>query len=68
MAYTKENYQTKKALKQAVERGDRITCYQPAFGSTPANGELSVDGPHYPQPHKWYARVTLKDGYVIKVK
>lgn len=27
-----------------------------------------VEGPHFPQPHRWYAQVEVKDGKVIKVK
>ena len=34
----------------------------------PTDGEFSVEGPHYPEPHRWYARVTLKNGIVTKVK
>lgn len=39
----------------------------PFGGSEPVNGTFSVEGPHYPQPHKWYARCTAKDGIIIKV-
>ena len=28
----------------------------------------TVEGPHYPEPHKWYATATLdEDGAVVKV-
>jgi hypothetical protein len=27
-----------------------------------------VEGPHYPEPHKWYAEVEVKDYIVVKVK
>ena len=51
-------------------RAQPVTIFQPGpfGGNEPANGELSVEGPHYPQPHRWYARVTLKDGRIIKVR
>ena len=29
--------------------------------------EFSVEGPHYPKPHKWYARVEAVDGIITKV-
>lgn len=69
--YTSRNFPTKKALKEAVAAGERVTLFQP--GPFPPsgdlqNGEHSVEGPHYPKPHTWYARVTLKDGVVAKVK
>ena len=66
--YTDTNYQSKKELKLAVERGDKVTLFAPGLGSPKANGTEFVEGPHYPQPHKFYAEVTMKDGYVIKVK
>ena len=46
-----------------------VTIFQPGpfGGNEPANGELSVEGPHYPQQHKWYARVILENGKVVKV-
>jgi hypothetical protein len=52
-------------------RGPRpVEYYQPGpfGGNEPLNGEFSVEGPHYPQPHRWYARVVAKDGVIIKVK
>ena len=68
--YTYINFQTKKELKEAVAAGKRVTIYQPnnMFGTPdPQEGSYSVEGPHYPKPHKWYARVELKDGAVVKV-
>jgi len=66
--YTSVNYKTKKALKDAVAAGQRVTIYAPGFGSPKDNGTEFVEGPHYPMPHKWYAEVTMKDGVVVKVK
>lgn len=34
---------------------------------TPQNGADVIEGPHYPQPHRWYARVQVQDGCVVKV-
>lgn len=70
-AYTDRNFKTKKALKDAVASGQQITVYQPngditGYG-TPRDGRVSVEGPHYPEPHRWYATVTLKDGIVVAV-
>jgi hypothetical protein len=69
--YTNYNFKTKKALKDAVSNGVKVTLYQagPFGGNDPTSGTHCVEGPHYPQPHTWYASVTLDaQGYVIKVK
>lgn len=69
--YVERNFRTKKALKEAVASGAKLGIYQPndMFGrGMPQNGEFSVEGPHYPQPHSWYARVTIADGVIVKVR
>lgn len=67
--YTSINFKSKKALKDAVAAGQKITIFNPGpFGDAPRNGTASVEGPHYPEPHKWYGQVEVKDGYVIRVK
>jgi len=69
--YTMINFKTKKALKEAVASGKEVGVYYPnnIMGApTPTEGVVCVEGPHYPEPHKWYAQVTLKDGKIIKVK
>ena len=67
--YCHKNYKTKKALKQDVKDGKPITVYQPGpFGSNaPQSGIVTLEGPHYPEPHRWYARATLVGGRVVKV-
>lgn len=68
--YTTTNFKTKKALKEAVEAGKQVGVFQPGpfGGNEPKDGETSVEGPHYPEPHRWYARVTLQGGVIKKVK
>jgi len=68
--YTDRNFKTKKALKEAVESGEKITYYQPGpfGGNEPRDGTITLEGPHYPEPHRWYAQATVKDGYIVKVK
>ncbi len=65
--YVNPNFRTKKALKEAVKKGDRVEVYSPGPFPCRTEGSESVEGPHYPEPHKWYARVTVKDGLVVKV-
>lgn len=68
--YSDRNFKTKKEFKLAVEAGKKITIYQagPFGGGDYSNGKFTVEGPHFPEPHRWYAQVEVKDGYVIKVK
>lgn len=38
------------------------------FGITsPDTGVVTIEGPHFPQPHRWYARCTIEEGEVVKV-
>lgn len=68
--YTTINFNTKKELKEAIAAGRQVTVYQPGpfEGNEPTDGEVSLEGPHYPAPHTWYAQAVLKEGKVIKVK
>ena len=69
MFYCDKNYPTKAALKKDVAAGKRVTVYPTEPHEQPVqNGTVCVGGPHFPQPHRWYATVTLKDGQVVKVK
>lgn len=70
MAYTVENFKTKKALKEAVKNGERVEIYQPGgmFPLSPRTGTQYVEGPHYPHPHSWYATVEVVDAVIVKVK
>jgi hypothetical protein len=66
--YTDKNFKTKKEFKVAVAAGKKITVYNSGgIGRVPENGRVSVEGPHYPAAHTWYASVVLKDGIVVKV-
>lgn len=82
MSYTVTNFKTKKALKEAVadwntrsdysknvEISTAIRCYQPGLGPDLLNytGKVSLEGPHYPEPHRWYAQAELVNGVVVKV-
>ncbi len=68
MAYVDPNFATKKALRAAVAAGDHVTVFSPGgpFGCN-LNGAETIEGPHYPKPHTWYARVRVVNGAVVKV-
>jgi hypothetical protein len=70
--YVSPNFKTKKALKEAVAAGKQVFIFQPndMFGrGAPSRGKgITIEGPHYPEPHKWYAQVDVENGVVVKVK
>lgn len=66
--YTVKNFKSKKQLKDAVANGEKVTLYAPGLGQPKDNGTEYVEGPHYPEPHRWYAQVTMVNGIVTKVK
>ena len=68
--YTRTNFRTKKALKEAVAAGEIVSYYQPGpfGGNEPSDGVFCCEGPHYPEPHRWYAECTAEGGQVVKVK
>lgn len=67
--YVLPNYKTKKTLKEAIAVGARVVVFQPGPFSSgfPSQGQFTVEGPHYPEPHRWYAQVVVKDGKIITV-
>ena len=81
MSYTVINFKTKKALKEAVVKwidyanyGSQfepkaVRCYNPGLGGDLSNftGKVYLEGPHYPEAHKWYAVGEMKDGILVKV-
>jgi hypothetical protein len=73
--YAVENFKTKREFKAAVDAFNagtgspvRYFQYGPFGGNEPTDGTFCVEGPHYPQPHKWYATATAKDGVIVAVK
>lgn len=70
--YTRKNFPSKKALKDAIANGERVTVFQPNADLTgaypPDNGTVYLEGPHYPKPHRWYATGVVKDGVLVSVK
>jgi hypothetical protein len=69
--YTIWNFKTKKELKMAIADGKKVGVFQPGgldnTDYSKFSGQVTLEGPHYPAPHKWYAGATLVDGYITKV-
>jgi hypothetical protein len=68
MTYVSPDFKTKKALKEAIKAGSPISVYEPGVGVIPQNGTVSLEGPHYPKPHTWYGKGTMKGGKLVKVE
>ena len=70
--YTIENFKTKKALKDAVAAGKSVGIFQPGgldnTDYSKFTGTAYLEGPHYPEPHRWYAVATVENGIIVKVK
>jgi hypothetical protein len=66
--YTDTNFKSKAEVKRAIADGKQVRCHSPGPFPCPKDGEVSLEGPHYPQPHKWYATGTLKDGVLVSIK
>ena len=67
MAYVDPNFKTKKALKEAIAAGKHVAVFSPGMFPANQNGIETIEGPHYPEPHKWYASVQVENGMVTKV-
>jgi hypothetical protein len=65
--YVTPNFPNKKALKAAVAAGERVEVFSPGPFPAKTEGRMSVEGPHYPEPHRWYAVVEVSGGAVTKV-
>lgn len=68
MVYTTTNFKTKKALIERFKGGTPISVYQPGGFAGKTDGDVAIEGPHYPEAHKWYAQATIVDGIITKVK
>lgn len=67
MAYVNPNFKTKKALVEAVKTGKPVEVYEPGLGTVPVDGTVYLEGPHSPEPHKWYATGWMQDGKLVKI-
>ena len=66
--YVNPNFKTKKELRRAVAAAQRVEVFSPGPFPAKQDGIEYIEGPHYPEPHRWYAEVELRAGLVTKVK
>ena len=69
MAYIYPNFPSKIAARRAIAAGDKITCMEntPHGQDKVFSGSATIEGPHYPQPHRWYGRAEIVDGFVVRL-
>jgi hypothetical protein len=68
MTYCRPNFKTKKALREALMAGQEVEVFEPGLGTVPTDGRVFLEGPHYPEPHRWYATGLMRDGKLIGIK
>lgn len=66
--YVFPNVKNKKELKKLLDEGKEVAVYSPEPFPCPSSGEVSLEGPHFPKAHTWYARGIVKDGYLVSFK
>jgi hypothetical protein len=67
MAYVTPNFRSKKALREAVAAGKPVSVFSPGPFGCSQNGKVAVEGPWFPEPHRFYATVLVVNGKVVKV-
>lgn len=65
--YVSPNFKSRKELVEAVKAGKHVTVFSPGPFPATNDGWNHVEGPHYPQPHKWYGTVRCEGGVVKEV-
>lgn len=66
--YVEPNFASKAALKRALKEGTRVTVFSPGPFPAPTDGRVGIEGPHYPQPHRWYGQAVIEGGQVVSCK
>lgn len=67
MTYCIQNFKTKKALKDALAAGEQVEVFEPNQRRATPDGTAYLEGPHSPQPHRWYAAAEVKNGVVVRL-
>ena len=75
--YVTGNPKSKEELRRWLKAGKTPKVFAPGInnlflsseaGRVPKNGTVTLEGPHFPRPHRWYGVGTIKDGVLISVK
>jgi len=46
----------------------KLAVYSPGLFPAPVNGSCTIEGPHYPAPHRWYATAMVEDGIITSAR
>ena len=66
--YAESNPKSKAALKRMLAEGRKLRVWtETPFGRTyEAECSVALSGPHYPAPHRWYAKAKVDaEGFII---
>lgn len=55
-------------MGQSTKEPPIVEVFQPGLGTVPENGRIALEGPHYPEPHRWYATGVMENGRLVKVQ
>jgi hypothetical protein len=63
---------TEAELRELRRIKNKTEVYQPygaiTGASVPRDGTVVLEGPHYPEPPRWFAQGTMRDGELVAVK
>jgi len=48
-----------------VRYGAPVSVYSPGPFPAPTDGKVTIEGPHFPAPHRWYATATVSGGNIV---
>jgi hypothetical protein len=67
--YLRTPYKTKKAVKEAIANGERVTVYtiDPYGPKAVPDGHHTIVGPE-PYDRRWYGQVTVRSGCLTSIK
>jgi hypothetical protein len=67
--YLYPDLKSKKAYKEAIKSGHLITAIDQSIFSDGKvfTGVATFEGPHYPQPHRFYGQALVENGRVVKI-
>ena len=69
MAYTKTNFQSWLEVKEALERGEKIICFNVRNAGIEMieNGFIALEGPHLPEKRLWFGKGKVENGYLVEI-
>jgi hypothetical protein len=67
LMYVSPNFRSRKALLEALEQGKHVQLCPQGLESPVTDGTACLQGPHYPEPHRWYATATVKGGKIVAI-